>query len=183
MDVVKKAISQLRGLVMIKTAPGQGTTFTIKLPLTLAIIDGLLVNIGGQSFIMPLLSVAESFRPKRSDLRTIEGRGEFVNVRGMPNALIRLDELLKMPKIMAAATDGIILNVNVDHRRYSLLVDEIIGKQQVVLKNLDDNFQRVPGFSGATILGDGQIVPILDPDDLIRLYRQEHRADVSRLYQ
>ena len=172
MDVVKKAIAELRGSVNIETEAGKGTSFIIRLPLTLAIIEGLLFKVGNEIFIMPLLSVNETFRPEKAQLRTIEGRGEYVDVRNRPNALIRLNRLFKIKEGINDPTEGIILNINVDHKKYSLLVDEIIGQQQVVLKSLEENYDKTPGFSGATILGDGSIAAIIDPNEIVQIYKK-----------
>jgi len=172
LDVVKKAIGELHGQINIKTDKDVGTTFIIRLPLTLAIIEGLLFTIGKQKFVIPLLSVDETIRPKENSIRTIEGKGEYMDVRGKPNTLIKLFEVFKIKDASEKPEESIVLNVTVDHKQYSFLVDDIIGKQQVVLKSLDDNYGNVEGFAGATILGDGSIAPIVEPGELVKLYKK-----------
>ncbi|HLE10719.1 MAG: hypothetical protein A2504_02570 [Bdellovibrionales bacterium RIFOXYD12_FULL_39_22] len=177
MDVVKRAISELRGSIDIHTERGVGTSFVIRLPLTLAIIDGLLFRVGNEIFIIPLLAVNEIFRPRREQIRTIEGKGEFVNVRGKPNSLIRLGDILLVAGAEKDPTNGLILNIDVDHKKYSLLVDEIIGQQQVVLKSLEENYEKTAGLSGATILGNGRIAAIIDPSEMVALFKNSQSSD------
>ncbi len=177
MDVVKKAITELRGNIDIHTEKGVGTSFVIRLPLTLAIIDGLLFKIGGEVFIIPLLAVNEIFKATKSQIKTIEGKGEFISVRDKPNSLVRLGNLFKIEKAQKDPTEGIILNIDVEHKRYSLLVDEIIGQQQVVLKSLEENYDKTPGFSGATILGNGSIAAIIDPNEIVALFKKSKSSD------
>lgn len=170
MDVVKKTIQELRGKIEIFTQRGQGTTFLIRLPLTLAIIEGLIFRLNQQVFVIPLLIVDETFGLHTHQIMTMEEKGEFVDVRGHPTPLIRLGKLLGMN---SKSIRGPVLNVTINRKQYSLMVDEIIGQQQVVLKGLEKNFRKVPGFSGATILGNGQIAPIIDPEEIIKCYLSE----------
>ncbi len=180
MDVVKKALTDLRGKIEITTEKGKGTTLTIRLPLTLAIIEGLLFKVGHQTFVLPLLSVEETFRPAQHQVKTIESRGEVVDVRGRTNALIRIYEILELKDAVTNVEEGMVLTINVNHRMYSLLVDDIIGQQQIVLKSLEDNYEKVDGFSGATILGDGSIATILEPEELVAIYKNTATKTISK---
>lgn len=179
MDVVKRAINELRGKIEIKTEMGKGTTFIIRLPLTMAIIDGLLFTVGKRVYIIPLLSVEETYQPKIGELNSIEERGEFLSVRGAVCPLIRMHKIFEVEGAETDVTKGMILNVTIDHRRYSLLVDEILGQQQVVLKSLEDNFNKVKGLSGATILGDGSVATIIEPEEIVELYKSYSEKNVK----
>ncbi|NJD69381.1 MAG: chemotaxis protein CheA [Candidatus Methylomirabilota bacterium] len=174
MDVVIRNIEGLGGSIVIATEAGRGTRFTIKLPLTLAIMDGLSIQVGDEVYIIPLLSITESIRPKPADLGTVVGRGEVVNVRGQALPIVRLYERLDVtPKIYDPA-QGLLVIVEQEGRRIALLVDELLGQQQVVIKSLETNYRKVPGVSGATILGDGRVAMILDIPGLIRLASGSH---------
>jgi two-component system chemotaxis sensor kinase CheA len=169
MDVVRRNIEKLRGKIEIESTPGKGSTFAIHLPLTLAIIDGLIVGIGGERYILPTLSVRESFRPKADMISTVHERGELVNVRGRLIPLLRLHELLGLPGATTDPTQGILIVVESDYRCRCVLVDQLIGKQEVVIKSLGNIFQRKPGLAGAAILGDGRVGLILDVAGLMEL--------------
>jgi two-component system chemotaxis sensor kinase CheA len=167
MDVVKKNIAALGGQVEIRSQAGQGTTVTIRLPLTLAIVDGMSVAVGDEVFIVPLGLVVESLQPGDGDVRTIAGDTRVLRVRGDYLPLLDLAEQYRLPP--SARADGapaqakIAVVVESDGRRLALEVDELLGQQQVVVKNLEANYRRVPGVSGATILGDGRVALIVDP--------------------
>lgn len=169
MDVVRRNIERLRGTVEIDSQPGAGTTFTIFLPLTLAIIEGLLVSVGDQQFILPAVNVRESFRPRPGDVTTVQGRGELVDVRGQLLPLLRLGRHLGIEAAVADPLQAIVVVVEAGHDRRCLLVDTLVGRQEVVIKGLGETFTGHDGFAGAAILGDGRVGLILDTTALIRL--------------
>jgi two-component system chemotaxis sensor kinase CheA len=176
MDVVRRNIERMRGKIEIESAIGRGTTFTISLPLTLAIIEGLLVGVGDQRYVIPTLSVRESFRPLPNMVTTVQGRGEMVSVRGRLTPVLRLGEHLNTP---AAATDlsaGILVVVESGQDSRCLFVDELIGKQEVVIKSLGDMFHQQTNFAGAAILGDGRVGLILDVNALVKLKSRNGEA-------
>ena len=166
MDVVRRNIAKLHGRIELKSEPGAGSTFAIHLPLTLAIIDGLIFGIAGERFILPALCVRESFRPKPEMITTVLNRGETVCVRGKFSPLVRLGHRFGLQPQHTDPTQGIIIVVESDHQRYCLLVDRLLGKQEVVIKGLDDTLKRNRALAGATILGDGQVGLILDVNGL-----------------
>ena len=171
MDVVRRNIEKLRGKVEIQSVPGQGTTFTILLPLTLAIIDGMLVGIGDDRYIIPTLSVRESFRPRPGMVTTVHERGEVVSVRGKLTPVLRLGDHLGTPGRAVDPTEGIIVVVESGDAARGLLVDQLLGKQEVVIKNLGETFRRQELLAGAAILGDGRVGLILDVDTLVKCQR------------
>jgi two-component system, chemotaxis family, sensor kinase CheA len=149
---------------------GQGTTFKLMLPLTLAIIDGLVLKVGGERYILPTLSVRESFRPTREQLSTVQGRGEIVNVRGRLIPLLRLQAFFGIDAPCADPTTAIVVVVQSGVSFRALLVDGLLNKQEVVIKGLGDLLQhRNPGLAGAAILGDGRVGLILDVNALVHL--------------
>lgn len=162
LDVVKQNMEALRANIEVFSVPGKGTSFRVSLPLTLAIIDGMNVKVGDEVLTIPLLSIIESIRPKKEDVKTVEGQGEVINVRGEYLSLIRLHELLNIPSEMTDPSKALVVIVESDKRQLGFLVDDVIGEQQAVIKSLDKNFKRVDGITGATILGDGTISLILD---------------------
>jgi two-component system chemotaxis sensor kinase CheA len=162
LDVVRKNLDALRANIEVISEPGKGTTFQISLPLTLAIIDGMNVKIGLETLTIPLLSIIEAIRPKDDDVKTVEGKGEVISVRGEYLSLVRLHQLLNIPTELTDPSQALVVIVESDKRRLGFLVDDVVGEQQAVIKSLDKNFQRVKGITGATILGDGTISLILD---------------------
>jgi two-component system, chemotaxis family, sensor kinase CheA len=172
MDVVRRNIERLRGKVEIESVPGAGTSFTIFMPLTLAIIEGLIVGVGEQRFVIPTLAVRESFRPQASDVTTIQGRGELVDVRGRLVPMLRLGEHLGVSAGVRDPQRSIVVVVEAGHDRRCLLVDELLGKQEVVIKSLGETFASQKVFAGAAILGDGRVGLILDATALVRLSRR-----------
>jgi two-component system, chemotaxis family, sensor kinase CheA len=167
MDVVRQNIEKLRGRIEIESAPGQGTTFTIHLPLTLAIIDGLIVRVGEDRYIIPTLSVRESFRPTPAMLSKIHNRGELVDVRGRHLPLLRLKQNFTDAPDESDATQSVVVVVEADRAERCILVDELVGRQEVVIKNLGETFQSNPWLAGAAILGDGRVGLILDVNTLV----------------
>jgi two-component system chemotaxis sensor kinase CheA len=162
MDVVRKHVEKLRGRIEISSTPGQGTRFLLKLPLTLAIIDGLVVVAGGERFIVPLFSVREMFRPPAEALFTVEGKGELLLVRDRLLPLLRLNRRLGLRAGVEDPCAGVVIVGENEGRQFCILVDELAGKQEVVIKSLGSMFARVRGIAGGAILGDGRIGLILD---------------------
>ncbi len=171
MDVVKRNIEGLGGSVDIESYPGKGSKLTLKLPLTLAIIDGMTVRVGRDNYILPLLTVMESIRPKSMELQRIVGKGEVVNLRGEWVPIVKLYEVFGVESDYTNPAEALLVFVEVDGRRLAILVDELIGQQQVVIKSLEENYRKVEGIAGATILGDGQVALILDVPGLAKLAR------------
>ena len=168
MDVVRRNITSLGGNVSIASAKGEGTTITIQLPLTLAVLDGMIVSVADEQYIVPLEFVAEAFKPGDGDIRTIVGQPSLVAVRGEQLPIVRLEDVVRLPASEAARPLPLCLVVEVDNRRAALLVDSLIGQQQLVVKSLDSNLHAVPGVAGATILGDGRVALILDVTAITR---------------
>lgn len=169
MDVVRRNIDGLRGRVEIQTERGVGTTFFVKLPLTLAILDGLLVGVGQERFVLPTYCVRESLRPPREDVHTVQGQPRLVRVRDKLIPLAALSELFQVPRAIADAWDAAVVVIESDGRNAALVVDGLLGKQEVVIKALGQAFSDVTGVAGGAILGDGRIGLILDPGGLIGL--------------
>ncbi len=173
MDVVKRNIESLGGTVSIKTVTGKGTTFTLKLPLTLAIIEGMTVRIGQETYIVPLLSILESIQPKEGVVKTVVGKGELINVRGTYLPVIRLYEVFALKPEHTLPTKAILLILETEGEQVAVMVDEILGQQQVVIKSMEQNFRKVEGIAGATILGDGTVGFILDVRGLVEIARRD----------
>ncbi len=173
MDVVKRNIEGLGGTVSIKTALGKGTTFTLKLPLTLAIIDGMTVRVGKETYIVPLLSILESIQPKAESIKTVVGKGELINVRGHYIPMTRLYEVFGNEPDFTDPKEAILLILEAEGERVAVMVDEILGQQQVVIKSMEQNFRKVEGVAGATILGDGTVGFIVDVRGLLEIARRE----------
>ncbi|MCU0793310.1 MAG: chemotaxis protein CheW, partial [Opitutaceae bacterium] len=166
MDVVRRNIERLRGQIQIETELGRGTTFRIRLPLTTAIIDGLLVRVGEERFILPTITVQVALRPSREMLATIQGQGEVLDHRGKILPLHRLHRRFGIEGAVEDPTAAIVVIIELGRRVYALLVDELLNKQEVVIKNLGAYLQDRPGVAGGAILGDGTIALILDPASL-----------------
>jgi two-component system chemotaxis sensor kinase CheA len=169
MDVVRRNVEGLGGSVGIQSTSGQGSTFAIKLPLTLAILDGMLVQVGEQTYILPLVNITESLRPVRSQIVVIANRGEVVNVRGRALPILRLHRLFGVTPRRSDPCEGLLVIVEHAEGRFAILVDDLLGQRQVVIKSLEANYHRIVGTSGATIMGDGRVALILDVPGLLRL--------------
>ena len=173
MDVVKRNIEALGGTVSIKTALGKGTIFRLKLPLTLAIIEGMTVRVGRDTYIVPLLSILESIQPKAESIKTVVGKGELINVRGTYLPMMRMYEVFSLQPEYTDPAKAILLILETEGERVAVMVDEILGQQQVVIKSMEQNFRKVDGVAGATILGDGTVGFILDVRGLLEMARRE----------
>ena len=172
MDVVKRNIAAMGGTVDIRSVPGAGTTIAISLPLTLAILDGMSVKVGEEIYILPLGYVIESLQPAEADVKDIAGQGKVVKIREEYLPLIPLYQIFDIEPGFTDPTQGIVVILEADGKKAALLVDSLVGQQQVVVKNLESNFRKVAGISGATILGDGGVSLILDVSALLRSSRQ-----------
>ncbi|MGH8855266.1 MAG: chemotaxis protein CheW, partial [Telluria sp.] len=172
MDVVKRNITAMGGSVDIRSARGFGTTISISLPLTLAILDGMSIRSGDEIYILPLSFVVESLQPAPDDIRDIAGRGRVLKVRGEYLPLIPLYQMFDIAPRITDPSEGIVVILETEGRKAALFVDELVGQQQVVVKNLEANYRKVAGISGATILGDGGVALILDVAALVRSSRQ-----------
>ena len=172
MDVVKRNIQALGGTIDIRSARGFGTTILISLPLTLAILDGMSIRSGDEIYILPLGFVVESLQPARADVKEIHGQGRVVKVRGEYLPLIPLYQMFNIEPRITDPCEGILVILEAEGRKAALFVDELVGQQQVVVKNLEANYRKVAGISGATILGDGGVALILDVGALLRSSRQ-----------
>ena len=172
MDVVRRNIDTLRGRIEIESTQGQGTQFTVRLPLTLAVTDGMLVRVGPERYIIPTTGIFKSFRPEREALSTIAGRGEMVRLHDEILPIFRISTLFNVSSAVHDPCEALIVVVASGDQRVALLVDELLGQQQVVAKSLGDGVGKIEGVSGAAILGDGRIGLILDTGELLQLARQ-----------
>ncbi|MGH8808554.1 MAG: chemotaxis protein CheW, partial [Noviherbaspirillum sp.] len=172
MDVVKRNITAMGGVVDIRSAKGFGTTISISLPLTLAILDGMSIKIGEEIYILPLGYVVESLQPDPADVKEITGRGRVVKVRGEYLPLIPLYQMFGIEPRYTDPSQGIVVILESEGKKAALFVDDLVGQQQVVVKNLESNYRKVAGISGATILGDGGVSLIIDVAALLRSSRQ-----------
>jgi two-component system, chemotaxis family, sensor kinase CheA len=168
MDVVKRNILALNGTVELDSAPGFGTRVSVRLPLTLAIMDGMSVKVGGELYVLPLCSVIESFQKTDTSIRTVLGSSRVVQVRDVYMPVVVLEDLFQVPRQMESVESRILIIVEAEGRRIALEIDELVGQQQVVVKNLESNYRKVPNVSGATIMGDGRVALILDVAGLMR---------------
>lgn len=176
MDVVKRNIQEMGGHVEINSKQGSGTTIRILLPLTLAILDGMSVKVADEVFILPLNAVMESLQPREEDLHPLAGGERVLEVRGEYLPLVELWKVFEVDGAKTEATQGIVVILQSAGRRYALLVDQLIGQHQVVVKNLESNYRKVPGISAATILGDGSVALIVDVSALQGLNREQRVA-------
>lgn len=184
LDVVKRNVEKLNGTLHIESEPGKGSIMRIRLPLTLAILDGLVLSVGSHPFVVPLAGIEESLRPTRECVHELLGQGEVVIVRGESIPLLRTSALLGLPSRLQSPTEGLAVIALHQGKRFALLVEEVLGQQQVVIKNLDANYKRIEGTMGATIMGDGRVALILDVAGLARLHAgkpldADHGAEVA----
>lgn len=174
MDVVRRNIQALGGEVQLESSPGHGTRVVIRLPLTLAILDGMTVAVGEETLILPLSYVIEALQPQAEDVRSMVGDGKVLRVRGEYLPMVSLNEYYRYGQ--PTAQDPLVVVVEGDGQKLALEVDELLGQQQVVVKNLENNYRRVDGISGATILGDGRVALIVDVGGLVRSLRVPQAA-------
>ncbi len=174
MDVVRRNIQALGGEVQLESAAGQGTRVVIRLPLTLAILDGMGVSVGEETLILPLTYVLEALQPQAEDVRTVGGEGRVLRVRGEYLPIVSLNDYYSYGQ--ARADEPLVVVVEADGQKLALEVDELIGQQQVVVKNIEHNYRRIDGISGATILGDGRVALIVDVGGLVRARRMQQAA-------
>lgn len=180
LDVVKRNIENLGGRVSVSSRPGVGTTFTLILPLTLAVLDGMIVNVGKEKYVIPLTTILESFRPTDDEVNTLPDKRQVVSIRGEYFSLVYLGRVFDVPGSKNDPQKGLVILVETDELgKIGLVVDDIEGQQQVVIKSLEENYDPVPGISAATILGDGKVALILDIDNLKE--KAVHRDDVQKL--
>ncbi|NHQ80056.1 chemotaxis protein CheA [Chromobacterium vaccinii] len=168
MDVVKRNIQNMGGRIEIDSMADVGTTMSIRLPLTLAIMDGMSVRVGHEIYVLPLGFILESLQPEPAAIKTVAGRGEVVHIRGEYLPIVALGRYFNVGTARQRADEGILVIVEASGARVALLVDDLIGQQQFVVKNLETNYRKVDGLSGATILGDGQVALILDISTIAR---------------
>ncbi len=169
MDVVKRNITAMGGSVEIRSALGFGTTISIALPLTLAILDGMSVSLGDSVYVIPLNLIVETLQPRAEDIKTVTGEGRMVHVRGEYLPIIALHSLFNHKTDITDPTQGVLVLLESDGKKSALFVDRLVGQQQVVIKSLETNFKKIPGVSGATIMGDGSVALILDVAALIQM--------------
>jgi len=173
MDVVRRNIRALGGTIEVKSKRGQGSTFSIRLPLTLAILDGQLVRVGQEIYILPLLSIIESLRAKPKLVNSLAGSAQVYRLRDEYIPILRLYDLFGITPRTTQLEQGLLVMVEGDGQKMGLFVDELLSQQQIVIKSLESNYQKVEGISGATILGDGSVALILDVAGLIRLFHTQ----------
>jgi two-component system chemotaxis sensor kinase CheA len=177
LDVVRKAVETLRGRIDVSSEVGKGCTFSVRLPLTMAITDGMLVKVGNQRYILPTISIDMSFRPNAEALSTVVGQGEVVIFKGKVLPVFRLHRLFNIKEAVEDPTRGLLIIIGEGSQRCALLVDELVGQQQVVAKSLGDGIGKVKGIASGAILGDGRVGLILDPQGIAALARQ--RSDLG----
>ncbi len=177
MDVVRRNIEGIRGTIEISSAAGEGTTFKLRLPLTLAITDGMLVRVGSERYIVPTTSIQLSFRPSPEQICTVAGRGEMVVLRGETLPIVRLHRLFKVPNARERFDESLLMLVGDGDKRVALMVDDLLGQHQVVAKSLGEGIGRIDGLSGGAILGDGRVGLIIDIGQIVQLSRTGSSSD------
>ena len=171
MDVVRRSVETLRGRIEIRSTPGIGAIFYIKLPLTLATVEGLILGVGAQRFVLPTFSVRESLRPSPDRMHHVPGQGWIVQVRGELLPLARLSDLFSIPGAKTDPSEGVVVVLEDDLTCLALMVDELLGKQEIVIKSLGEALVNIAGVAGGAILADGRISLILDAGGLMTLQR------------
>jgi two-component system chemotaxis sensor kinase CheA len=166
MDVVRKNIEALDGMVSVTNHPGKGSEFKVSLPLTLAILDGMIVRVGTEQYIIPIINIVETLRPQPHELRAMQDNLDIINVRGEILPTVRLDEIFDIQGATAELSEALMVIIESNGEKIGIVVDELVGQQQVVIKNLEHNSTKIPGISGATILGDGKVSLILELSEL-----------------
>nr|WP_211112233.1 chemotaxis protein CheA [Azospirillum soli] len=180
MDVVRRNITSLGGRIGVYSTPGEGSRFVLSLPLTLAVLDGMVISVGEERFVLPLTNIVESLRPKPADLHGLVGKCDVMMARGEYVRLVYLHQLFGIPKAVTDPTRALVVLVETeDGSRLGLVVDEVLGQQQVVIKSLEANFRRLDGVAAATILGDGRVALILDVAGLREMSRH-HESGTTR---
>ena len=172
MDVVKKCVERLRGKMEVSSQFGKGSSFHMKIPLTMAIIDGMIIQIGAERFIVPTISLKESLKLSKEAYFTVHGSGELVKVRDSMMPLVRLHDFFNEEPKYRNAWEGLLLVVTEGLKSYCLLADAIVGRQEVVIKSLGGLFRQLPGISGGAILGDGKVALIIDVKGIISQYEE-----------
>lgn len=181
MDVVRRNITSLGGRIAVYSTSGEGSRFVLSLPLTLAVLDGMVISVGEERFVLPLTNIVESLRPKGADLHGLVNQCDVMMARGEYVRLVYLNQLFGIPDAIGDATKGLVVLVETeDGGRLGLVVDEVLGQQQVVIKSLESNYRRLDGVAAATILGDGRVALILDVAGLQEMSRQSVSASVRR---
>ncbi len=176
LDVVRRNVESLRGRVDITSTAGAGSTFSIRLPLTLAITDGLLVRVGAERFIVPTIGIQVTIRPERRQLSTVTGRAEMLQLRELLMPVVRLHRLFEIPDAATDPSQALLMIVGEGDRRVALMVDELLGEHQVVAKSLGDGIGKQPGIAGGAILGDGRVGLIIDLAEIAALARAGHAS-------
>ena len=182
MDVVRRNIQDLGGRISLKSVAGKGMTIQLALPLTLAVMDGMIIRVGHETFVMPISAIVECLRPNRSDVRNLLGTRGTLQLRGDIVPLVHLGDLLQVEATVQVASDGVVIIIEAsDGTRLGLVIDELCGHQQVVIKSIEENYHSVPGIAAATILGNGRVAFILDIEKLPELAHEEKgRASATR---
>ncbi|MBY0430275.1 MAG: chemotaxis protein CheW, partial [Rhodospirillales bacterium] len=177
MDVVKRNIQNLGGRISIRSSPGHGTCFQMTLPLTLAVLDGMIIRVGSENYVLPITSIIETFQPNPAAIKRVAGHGEMLSVRGEYVSLIQIHRLFNVPDAITDPGKAIVVLIETENgQKAGLVVDELLGMQQAVIKSLEQNYDRVVGVAAATILGDGRVALILDAADLCDLSRRQRQA-------
>jgi two-component system, chemotaxis family, sensor kinase CheA len=175
MDVVKRNIELLRGQVEIKAEPGRGSVFKMSLPLTLAIIDGMVIRVGSETYVVPTISIIRSVKPAPAEVCSVFGQGEMLQLQGKLIPLHRMSQLYGIAQAQQELSEAIVVVVEDEQRQAGLVIDELVGRQQVVIKSLGETMRNIPGISGGAILPDGRVGLILDVGGLLRFATLERR--------
>jgi two-component system chemotaxis sensor kinase CheA len=179
MDVVRRSVQALGGRISISSRPGEGSIFTLSLPLTLAVLDGMVIDVAGHTLVVPLSAIIESLRPKAEEVKALGPQGAVLAVRDSYVPMVDIGSVLGFRNSLMPATEGVVLLVeNEDGGRAGLVADAIQGQRQVVIKSLESNYRQVDGIAAATILGDGRVALILDVDAVVAMRRREPREPV-----